>query len=419
MWPRLRLLTGAMLIALCFSYGTSFSHAWDEETYFVVTAYYSPLPDQSRYTTWSYSWDIRLNGEWHTTASGKWVFPGLLAWPANYPFGTKIYFEGFGIGAIEDRGGAIVNAWDRGHSYDRIDIWMGYGDEGLTRALTWGTRTVKWKIVVPSADVSLSFGESAIWSLRNLDVNPESSIYEDVLELQEIFTKAELYNDDLDGIYESIQSELIDYQLKSGVITSADDESAGWYGPKTIAALREEYGNNTSTLIEEPKNDFAVYNHKGASEKYKIILEYGDLQVNPDSDSDTVKELQNLFTQLWEYSGNIDGKYSSIEDNLILLQKKIWLIDDSDDWGAWYFGNKTKTALWIYYELESDENLESEYSYGLTNSEKEQIDTAVSSLKNTYSSEIISVLKLQIESILDNNAYKNHKNKLLYILEIL
>jgi len=32
---------------------------------------------------------------------------------------------------------------------------MGYGDEGLARALKWGTRTIKGKIIVPSADVTL------------------------------------------------------------------------------------------------------------------------------------------------------------------------------------------------------------------------------------------------------------------------
>jgi hypothetical protein len=33
----------------------------------------------------------------------------------------------------------------------------------------------------------------------------------------------------------------VEYQLKAGIIESKEDESAGWYGPKTIAALREEY----------------------------------------------------------------------------------------------------------------------------------------------------------------------------------
>jgi len=97
MWPRLRLLLGVVITLFLFFLNSLSAHATSEETYFVVTAYYSPLEGQSKYTTWSYAWDIRLNGQWHTTASGKEVFPGLLAGPANYPFGTKIYFEGFWI----------------------------------------------------------------------------------------------------------------------------------------------------------------------------------------------------------------------------------------------------------------------------------------------------------------------------------
>jgi len=45
------------------------AHASDEETYFVATAYYSPLPGQSRYTTGTYAGDIRLNGSLIITAS--------------------------------------------------------------------------------------------------------------------------------------------------------------------------------------------------------------------------------------------------------------------------------------------------------------------------------------------------------------
>jgi hypothetical protein len=51
-------------------------------------------------------------------------------------------------------------------------------------------------------------------------------------------------------------------------------------------------------LIEEPKEDFELFNHQQASEKYKVILEYGDLQVDPDSDKNTIKDLQGLLTKL-------------------------------------------------------------------------------------------------------------------------
>lgn len=114
---------------------------------FKVTAYYSPLPGQDFYTTGSYEAEKRLNGEGVRGASGQDVFPGMIAAPKTYPFGTKIYLEGLGVGTVADRGGAIVHAGEQGQSYDRLDIWMGYGDEGLKRALKWGVRVVPGEIL--------------------------------------------------------------------------------------------------------------------------------------------------------------------------------------------------------------------------------------------------------------------------------
>lgn len=53
----------------------------------------------------------------------------MIAAPKTYAFGTQIFFEGLGLGRVEDRGGAIVEAFARGQAHDRIDIWVGYGDE--------------------------------------------------------------------------------------------------------------------------------------------------------------------------------------------------------------------------------------------------------------------------------------------------
>src|SRR3990167_3854949 len=92
---------------------------------FIVTGYYSPLPGQEHYVTGSYESDVYLNGRGTNGASGSEVFPGMLAAPKSYPFGFKIDIPGVGISEIQDRGGAIVNAGERGHEYDRLDIWMG------------------------------------------------------------------------------------------------------------------------------------------------------------------------------------------------------------------------------------------------------------------------------------------------------
>ena len=107
-----------------------------------ISAYYSPLPCQSRYATGTYAADIRLNGNGTNGADGTPVYPGMVAAPKTYSFGTKMYIPGVGIVAVHDRGGAIVASSGENGLYDRLDIWMGYGDKGLTRALNWGKRNV-------------------------------------------------------------------------------------------------------------------------------------------------------------------------------------------------------------------------------------------------------------------------------------
>ena len=114
---------------------------------FIVTAYYSPLLWQAEYYRWSYEADIRLNGRGTNGASGTPVFTGMIAAPKTYAFGTQIFFEWLWLGRVEDRGGAIVEALVRGQAYDRIDLWVGYGDEWLRRARAWGRREVKGTIV--------------------------------------------------------------------------------------------------------------------------------------------------------------------------------------------------------------------------------------------------------------------------------
>ena len=84
----------------------------------------------------------------------------MLAAPKNYKFGTKIYLEGLGVGSVEDRGGAIVNAGNRWYKNDRIDVWVGTGDEGLRRALYWGKRKVKGHIV---GEQKTSLNYAVIW----------------------------------------------------------------------------------------------------------------------------------------------------------------------------------------------------------------------------------------------------------------
>lgn len=69
------------------------------------------------------------------TASGTVAAKGTIAAdPAVYPFGTRIGIPGYGVGIVQDVGGAIKGA--------HIDIWF----PSHAAAIAWGARKVKVKV---------------------------------------------------------------------------------------------------------------------------------------------------------------------------------------------------------------------------------------------------------------------------------
>ena len=129
---------------------------------FRITGYYSPLPNQSKYVRGSYETDVRLNGRGTNGADGTEVYPGMLAAPITYSFGTQIFLPGLGLGTVHDRGGAIVSAGNRGQTYDRIDVWMGKGEEGLARALALGSRIIEGILYPLGSNISSTFSWNTI-----------------------------------------------------------------------------------------------------------------------------------------------------------------------------------------------------------------------------------------------------------------
>ena len=69
------------------------------------------------------------------TASGAVAAKGTIAAdPAVYPFGTRIWIPGYGVGIVQDVGGSIKGA--------HIDIWF----PSHVEALAWGARKLKVKV---------------------------------------------------------------------------------------------------------------------------------------------------------------------------------------------------------------------------------------------------------------------------------
>ena len=208
---------------------------------FIVTAYYSPLPDQSFYFKWNYDAEIKLNGNGESWASGQKVFAGMIAAPKSYDFGTKIYFDGLWIGTVADRGGAIVIAWDRGQPYDRIDIWMGSGETWLKRALIWWRRKVTWVIVESSASGSpIDFKSIDSGKIDLARFEKVTTITNGILPEYVLAMFADLgYTPD--GWM--TKDMIIDFQIDHAIVSKNSDPGAGNYGPLTQAKLKEEYAH--------------------------------------------------------------------------------------------------------------------------------------------------------------------------------
>lgn len=379
----------------------SFADSNPKEKYFIITAYYSPLPNQNSYMKWSYTRDIKLNWWWKVTASWKGVFEWLLAWPKNYPFWTKIYFDWFGVWVVEDRWWAIVKTGVKWQEHDRIDIWMWYWDEWLSRAKKWWKRTIKWVVVTSNTKTSINFNKSKLFWVENINVNPESQENE-VKKLQEFFNSLGLYKWDIDWIYKSIEGTLLKFQIDNWIINNKEDWGAWYFWKQTKEALSKIYFKEVSgfPLVKEEKSNLTYFKNTNAvCDKYRILINYWDLIIKPESNQVDIKKFQEMMTQLGFYTWTINWNYKSIENDIIKLQLKLWLIKNNDSWWAWYFWSKWKEALWIYLSKQ--------------NETKNTIMKEASSLSQTDKNKIIKLWKRIEEKIHKITIDKNRKDRII------
>lgn len=366
-----------------------------DDSYFIVTAYYSPLPDQEYYITGNYEDELILNGKGIAGASGKSVFSGMLAAPGKYSFGTKIYLDGLGIWAVEDRGGAIVPAGQRWYSYDRIDVWMGYGDEGLLRANFWGKRKVYWYVIDSGNATTLDYmnvpapswattGLQKVWSTQsnyiattNTQVNEEEDVndldifdvslaqWSDndlITQMQDVFIEV-WYLDKNSGIYDDATiSAVYVFQIEYEIVKSEQDTGAGSYGPKTRSKLQEVYQAYMSEKQEYEEflkkiEDIQEKSSQKASQYIESlgVPKYSDVSYE-------VRELQNIFTDLWYFEYKDTAIFGDITKTAILnYQLDTEIISGSDMIWAGVFWPKTREQLTqdyasMYFEQQLIEN---------------------------------------------------------------
>jgi peptidoglycan hydrolase-like protein with peptidoglycan-binding domain/3D (Asp-Asp-Asp) domain-containing protein len=317
-----------------------------EERPFTVTAYYSPLPDQSHYLKGSYEEDLRLNGNGTHGASGKPVYPGMLAAPKTYPFGTVINLPGIGTGTVDDRGGAIVLAGERGQQCDRIDVWMGYGETGLARALAWGRRTVNGKVYygldAEDATVSVKLAKMPTVSLAALEPKPiEDRVFTEpigpnsssgmIRALSERLLAVGYLGSRRDAFDPELRFALIRFQTDRNLIKGPKDSNAGYYGPTTRKALQTAYQSFLSDKAATDKEIADILSTTVARAKFES--------------NQSRKISQALDTVGTPKDGEVGSHIRTLQDML----SSIGYLDRKS---TGIFGTKTKAAI-AKFQLDS------------------------------------------------------------------
>lgn len=275
---------------------------------FTISAYYSPLPCQNRYATGSYEADIRLNGRGVRGADGSPVYPGMVAAPKSYDFGTKMEIPGIGIVAVHDRGGAIVTG-NGVNSYDRLDIWMGYGDKGLTRALNWGKRTMD--VVIYGVNDGIA-EQVVLGDYDASEAEPTCS------------TGSEIVAD-----------EPVETQVETPVETVVE-------APVVPEAIPE--------IVVEKTEAPVVTESKISANETKVVLGNPDAALNQDlklGDSGAeVTALQGKLSALNLFKAEVTGYYGDVTKHAVFkFQQSQALVPDASSPFAGIFGPKTRDRL--------------------------------------------------------------------------
>ena len=295
---------------------------------FLVTAYYSPLPDQCCYVLGGYEADKVLNGEGVKAADGTAVYPGMLAAPPSYLFGTKIALPGIGVLAVHDRGGAIQEGGDGVH---RLDIWAGYGEEGLARALTFGARRMRGTVY------PLGFGQPQT-TLTLGDLPAPLSKLEEYKLAHRTLLSLRARKDDQSLSVLMLQEELKDLGYFRHAIT-------GFFGEATeqsLAHFLQDYRLSEPADALTPTTAAFVLS---AAHRKGVESPIGGF-VDGKSDAETVREAQRILRYLGYYRGRTDGIYNgTLADAILRFQKDTALVGTEEDPGAGRIGPLTLNQI--------------------------------------------------------------------------
>ena len=377
--------------------------SYSEEKYFVVTAYYSPLPDQDYYMRGTLEKEKILQWNWTHWASWKNVFSWMLAAPKDYDFWTKIYLEWLWVWVVEDRWQAIVKQGERWYNHDRLDVWMWYWDEWLKRALAWWKRTVKWEVLDNSSSVTIDYKAQPApdWAVSHLTpVKKEKTVFdlfiwkdspsEDIKKLQEFFSEIWLYSWKLDWIYNDEMITIVfDFQLANSIVASENDVWAWYWWEKTKQSFKEKYNDWVFVKKFESTKDWKKAEKQ---ESFEVKINETDLFSSLLNSEENIEKLENIFKDLWIYNWEITWKSENIKKIILDFQLKENIVSKETDSWAWTFWPKTRASLKAKYEEFQAEKAKAEKRKNELKAKYKEIEE---SSEKDSSTKVQNILKLK------------------------
>lgn len=297
---------------------------------FILTAYYSPLPGQCCYVKGGYRADKVLNGEGTHGADGTEVYPGMIAAPSTYPFGTVIALPGIGRFTVHDRGGAITELSGGAH---RLDIWVGYGEEGLARALAFGVKRVHGMVYEvggfqPKERFSLESFPAVLDRLEPFLVRGQ--------DLLAVSVKA---GD------RGLSVEMLQRALKQ--LGYFDQSFSGLFGAATQDALARF---NAAFGLAEPSDRLSEHSaaHLAAAVRRAGVLPPVAKNVDKSAKASVIRTAQRTMRFLGYYTGRTNGVYDDkLADAILKFQQNRQLVGTSSDPGAGRIGPLTRGKLQV------------------------------------------------------------------------
>jgi len=298
------------------------------EQEFLVTAYYSPLPGQCCYVKGGLEADMILNGEGEIAADGTEVYPGMIAAPSRYKFGTRIALPGLGVFEVHDRGGAIQERADGVH---RLDIWVGHGEEGLARALSFGLQSFTGTIYPSSGS------------------QPKVSFLFESLPL--FFARLNPYKPS-DGNFLSVRPKLGD-RGPSVEMLQEHLKTAGYFNRSVTDLFGEETQRGLAAFVRDYQLEEPVDHLTEKTAAYLLAASYRSDARDPVSGyvdksaaPSVVIEAQRILRFLGYYKGRTDGEYSDeLAGTILKFQQDHGLVGTLNDPGAGRIGPITTEAL--------------------------------------------------------------------------